>query len=38
MANMDPEIFPIFIGLFAGPEVIPKEVVDERVIESIRRS
>jgi 2-polyprenyl-6-methoxyphenol hydroxylase-like FAD-dependent oxidoreductase len=38
MANMDPEIFPIFIGLFAGPEVIPEEVVDERVIESIRRS
>jgi 2-polyprenyl-6-methoxyphenol hydroxylase-like FAD-dependent oxidoreductase len=38
MANMDPEIFPIFIGLFAGPEVIPEELVDERIIEGIRRA
>jgi 2-polyprenyl-6-methoxyphenol hydroxylase-like FAD-dependent oxidoreductase len=38
MANLDPEIFPILIGLFAGPETIPEELVDDRVIEGIRRA
>ncbi len=38
MASMDPEIFPIFIGLFAGPETIPEELVDDRVLEPIRRA
>jgi 2-polyprenyl-6-methoxyphenol hydroxylase-like FAD-dependent oxidoreductase len=38
MGNMDPEVFPILIGLFAGPETIPAELVDDRVIDGIRRA
>jgi 2-polyprenyl-6-methoxyphenol hydroxylase-like FAD-dependent oxidoreductase len=38
MANMDPEFFPLLIGLFAGPETIPGELVDDRLIEEIRRA
>jgi 2-polyprenyl-6-methoxyphenol hydroxylase-like FAD-dependent oxidoreductase len=38
MASMDPEVFPILIGLFARPETIPAELVDDRVIERIRQA
>jgi len=36
LANMDPEVFPILIGLFAGPETIPEELVNDRVLQAIR--
>jgi 2-polyprenyl-6-methoxyphenol hydroxylase-like FAD-dependent oxidoreductase len=38
MATMDPAVFPIVIGLFAGPETIPEELVDDRVLDSIRKA
>jgi 2-polyprenyl-6-methoxyphenol hydroxylase-like FAD-dependent oxidoreductase len=38
MGSMDPEVFPIMIGLFAGPETIPGELVDDRIIDSLRRA
>ena len=36
MANMDPALFPVLIGCFAGPETIPDELVDERVLDELR--
>jgi 2-polyprenyl-6-methoxyphenol hydroxylase-like FAD-dependent oxidoreductase len=36
MATMDPEIFTITASLFGGPETIPDELVDERVLDRIR--
>jgi 2-polyprenyl-6-methoxyphenol hydroxylase-like FAD-dependent oxidoreductase len=38
MASMDPEYFPLLLGLFAGPETIPGELIDDRVIEAVRRA
>ena len=38
MASMDPEYFPLLVGLFAGPETIPEELVDERILEAIRQA
>ena len=28
MANMDPEVFPLIVGVFAGPETIGEELLD----------
>lgn len=36
MAAMDPEVFPLLLGGFAGPETVPAELVDEGILERIR--
>jgi hypothetical protein len=36
MAVMDPEIFPLLLGAFSGPETVPSEVIDPRVLDRIR--
>jgi 2-polyprenyl-6-methoxyphenol hydroxylase-like FAD-dependent oxidoreductase len=36
MAAMDPEVFQLLLGGFAGPETIPDELVDEGLIDRIR--
>jgi 2-polyprenyl-6-methoxyphenol hydroxylase-like FAD-dependent oxidoreductase len=36
MAAMDPGIFPIVVGMFAGPESIPAHLVDDTVLDRIR--
>jgi 2-polyprenyl-6-methoxyphenol hydroxylase-like FAD-dependent oxidoreductase len=36
MRTMDPQVFPLLTGSFAGPETIPVEATDERILERIR--
>ena len=36
MASFDPEIMGLMMGLFAGPENVPDELVDEGLLERIR--
>jgi 2-polyprenyl-6-methoxyphenol hydroxylase-like FAD-dependent oxidoreductase len=36
MAAMDPEIFPLILGGFIGPETIPDELVDDELVDRIR--
>ena len=36
LARLDPEFFPLVIGLFTGPETIPDELVDHGWVERIR--
>ena len=36
MGAMDPEVFPLLFGVFAGPENIPAELVDEGILDRIR--
>ena len=36
MATMDPEVFPLLVGAFAGPEAIPDELVDPSILDRIR--
>jgi menaquinone-9 beta-reductase len=36
MASMDPEIFPLMLGAFAGPENIPSEALDPGILERLR--
>ncbi|HEX5268728.1 MAG TPA: NAD(P)/FAD-dependent oxidoreductase [Acidimicrobiales bacterium] len=36
MATMDPELFPYFAAILAGPETLPPELVDESILERIR--
>jgi 2-polyprenyl-6-methoxyphenol hydroxylase-like FAD-dependent oxidoreductase len=36
LARLDPEFFPLVIGLFTGPETILDELVDHRWVERIR--
>jgi 2-polyprenyl-6-methoxyphenol hydroxylase-like FAD-dependent oxidoreductase len=36
MAVMDPEVFPLLFGAFAGPENIPAELVDDAILDRIR--
>jgi hypothetical protein len=38
MATMDPEVFPLFAGIFAGPETVPAELVDDGILDRIRRA
>ena len=36
MATNDPDLFPLIAGILAGPETVPAELVDERILERIR--
>ena len=36
MANMDPAVFPLIVGMFAGPETIDEGLLDPRLLDSIR--
>lgn len=36
LAAFDPEVFPLFAGILAGPETVPTELVDEAVLDRIR--
>ncbi|HMC38472.1 MAG TPA: NAD(P)/FAD-dependent oxidoreductase [Acidimicrobiales bacterium] len=36
MAAMDPELFPLLAGSFAGPETVPDELFDGSILERIR--
>jgi 2-polyprenyl-6-methoxyphenol hydroxylase-like FAD-dependent oxidoreductase len=36
MATMDPEMFPLMLGAFAGPETIPSEVINSAILDRIR--
>ena len=36
LATTDPEVFPLLVGSFSGPETIPAEVADEAILEEIR--
>jgi 2-polyprenyl-6-methoxyphenol hydroxylase-like FAD-dependent oxidoreductase len=36
METMDPAVFPLVVGLFAGPETIPAELVDPAILDRIR--
>jgi 2-polyprenyl-6-methoxyphenol hydroxylase-like FAD-dependent oxidoreductase len=36
MAAMDPEIFPLLLGAFAGPETVPEELLDPGILERLR--
>lgn len=39
MAAMDPELFPLVVtGVFAGPETIPGELVDDSILVQIRNA
>jgi len=35
-AAMDPEVFPLFAGILAGPETVPPELVDDAILDRIR--
>lgn len=36
MAAMDPEILPLLLSAFAGPETIPEEALDPGILERLR--
>jgi 2-polyprenyl-6-methoxyphenol hydroxylase-like FAD-dependent oxidoreductase len=36
LASMDPDLFPLLLGAFAGPENIPDELLDPILLERIR--
>jgi len=36
MAEMDAQIFPLVLAMFAGPETVPSALVDDAVLERIR--
>lgn len=36
MARMDPEIMGLLMGMFAGPENVPDELIDEGLLSRIR--
>jgi 2-polyprenyl-6-methoxyphenol hydroxylase-like FAD-dependent oxidoreductase len=38
MATMDPELFPLFAGILAGPESAPAELIDDAILDRIRRA
>ena len=38
VAAMDPVLFPLMAGAFAGPETIPAECVDEGILDRIRQA
>ena len=35
MAAMDPDVFPLIVGMFAGPESIPTDLVEAGVSTSL---
>jgi hypothetical protein len=36
MAATDPEIVPLLISAFAGPETVPEEALDPGILERLR--
>jgi 2-polyprenyl-6-methoxyphenol hydroxylase-like FAD-dependent oxidoreductase len=36
MATMDPELFPVLVGAFAGPETVPAELINSAILDKIR--
>jgi 2-polyprenyl-6-methoxyphenol hydroxylase-like FAD-dependent oxidoreductase len=38
MATMDPDMFPLASGIFTGPETVPDELVDARILDRIRNA
>jgi 2-polyprenyl-6-methoxyphenol hydroxylase-like FAD-dependent oxidoreductase len=36
IATMDPEIFPVLLAAFTGPETVPDELVNEAIIDRVR--
>jgi len=36
MATMDPELFPLLVGAFAGPETIPSDLINPAILDRIR--
>jgi 2-polyprenyl-6-methoxyphenol hydroxylase-like FAD-dependent oxidoreductase len=36
MAEMDPQLFPVLVSAFSGPETLPAELIDPRLIDRIR--
>jgi len=36
MDEMDPQIFPVMVSAFTGPENVPAELIDQRLIDRIR--
>jgi 2-polyprenyl-6-methoxyphenol hydroxylase-like FAD-dependent oxidoreductase len=38
LATTDPELFPLITGLHAGPDTIPDELVDDRILVQIRNA
>jgi len=36
MASMDPEVFPLLAGFMTGPETVPDQLVDGRILDRIR--
>jgi 2-polyprenyl-6-methoxyphenol hydroxylase-like FAD-dependent oxidoreductase len=36
METMDPLLFPLVLGMFAGPETVPESAVDDRVLSRLR--
>jgi hypothetical protein len=36
LAASDPEVFPLFAGILAGPETVPSELVDDVILDRIR--
>jgi menaquinone-9 beta-reductase len=38
IATMDPEVFPLMMGIMAGPETVPDHLVDQGILERIRNA
>jgi 2-polyprenyl-6-methoxyphenol hydroxylase-like FAD-dependent oxidoreductase len=38
VAAMDPEVFPLLAAIFAGPETAPAELIDDAILDRIRRA
>jgi menaquinone-9 beta-reductase len=36
LAAMDPEVFPVLVAAFTGPETVPAELIDEGLLDRIR--
>jgi hypothetical protein len=36
LASMDSEVFPVLVAAFTGPETVPAELIDERLLDRIR--
>jgi len=36
MADFAPDVFPLVVGAFVGPETVPAELVDDRLLDRIR--
>jgi hypothetical protein len=38
VASLDPEVFPLLLGVLAGPETIPDQLVDPGILDRIRNA